>query len=153
MIRLTAARNAAWMTSPDMNGHRWAKEQLEKTIEMLKKYTKTPAQKKLAKIAFKDSDDWHYWCNIIGNKYINMVQYALRRVGKGKDLAVLVNIDGKHPMYKTAFLRYLEYLAATKDYKNWLAVEVRARSFMMSAEDAVARVNRYRDLLIEEFGS
>jgi hypothetical protein len=126
--------------------------QLEKTVEMLKKYTKTPAQKKLAKTAFVDSSDWHYWANSISDKYIAMVRYALRRVGKGQDLAVLQNIYRKHPLWKTPFLRYLEYVAATKDRDAWTKDRTPAyRMYGMTTEEATARANNYRDLLIGEF--
>lgn len=151
MIRLTVARHADFMTEQGMRGEVWAKEQLEKTIAMLKKYTKTPAQKKLAKIAFVDSADWHYWCNYISDKYIAMVRYALRRVGKGQDLAVLCNIDSKHAAWKTPFLRYLEFLAAKNDYKNWVEVEVRARRYFMPVEEAMRRVKKYHGVLTAEF--
>jgi len=151
MIRLTEARNAEWNTNQEMRGHTIAVHQLEKTVEMLKKYTKSAAQKKLAKIAFVDSTDWHYWANYISDKYIAMVQYALRRAGKGKDLAVLCNIDQKHPMWKTDFLRYLEYLAAKNDYKDWVKAEIRARRYYMPIEEATRRVDKYHTYLMEKF--
>ena len=151
MIRLTTARNADFMTDNGMMGFIYAQRQVAKTVEMLKKYTKSAAQKKLAKIAFVDSTDWHYWANYISDKYIAMVQYALRRAGKGKDLAVLCNIDQKHPMWKTDFLRYLEYLAAKNDYKDWVKAEIRARRYCMPVEEATRRVDKYHTYLMEKF--
>ena len=151
MIRLTTARNADFMTDNGMMGFIYAQRQVAKTVEMLKKYTKSAAQKKLAKIAFVDSPDWHYWANYVSDKYISLVQYALRRVGKGKDVDVLYNIYGKHALYKTPFLRYLEYLAAKNDYSGWKGQYIRSTSYLMSKDEATARAARYYQLLIKEF--
>jgi hypothetical protein len=46
----------------------------------------------------------------------------------------------------------LEYLAATKDYNSWLKDRTPTyRFYGMTTEEATARANNYRDLLIEEF--
>jgi hypothetical protein len=143
-----------WYQKPEMMGHRWAKESLDRLENVLNTYSKTKLQKWIIDVVFgtpseinKTKHEWHYFANNITKKDVANLQFALRRVDSSvKDgmYALLSSIEKKSGMLKSRLNWALETLAYKYDKDNYLKWYMTAYGMLgMEPKEAMDRFERY----------
>ena len=139
-----AATKADWYKTPEMMGHRWAIEMVDKIGEVVSKFGRTPKQKAVIKIISPiDSTDWHAFANQFTKKDLSRLQYVLRRIDKEGNKLELLRHD-KGGMIKDRLVWLLEYLAWKEDPKEFGKYYASPLvSFGMAPEDALRKSGEY----------
>ena len=143
-----------WYQKPEMMGHRWAIETLDKLESVLNTYSKSALQKWFIDKVFgtpqklqREKQSWHYFANNVTKKDIANIQYVLRRLDQAKKqgiYALLTNIDRKSSMAKSRMTWALEVLAYENDYDNYLKGYINTFGFYgMEPEEAKKRFEKY----------
>jgi len=122
-----------WYQKPEMMGHRWAIESLDRVEEIMNTYSKSKLQKwviaqvwgtpeEIKKIGLKKTEyTWHTFATNYTKKDAMLLQYTLRRVDKYKKNMsdLMYDISNKTGTLKTRLLWALEHLSYVLDKERY----------------------------------
>lgn len=146
-----AAFNADWYKNPEMTGHHWAIEMVDKIKAVIDKNGRTKNQRAVIKmIAPIDSTDWHTFSVQYSKKALARLQYVLRRIDKKGNKMELLRHD-KSGMLKDHLVWLLEYLAWKEEPERFYEYYARVYQFYgMSSEDAMKKAEDYINRLYKD---
>ncbi len=142
-----------WYQKPEMMGHRWAIESLDKVEEIINTYSKTKLQKWVISQVWGTPEElkktkytWHTFATNYTKKDAMLLQFTLRRVDKyKKNMADLLNdVSNKTGVLKSELIWALEHLSYTLDKEKYKEQYIRSMGWYgMSPEDADKRFEEY----------
>lgn len=135
----------SFYNKPEMVGHTWAKETVDRLETLFNKIVKTKKHKMFMDLLMDfESDDWNYFMNIT-KKDEQIYSYILRRIDKNTPYELLNWLDSKEGMMKSRLTHILEYLSyKSKDKDVYLRSYAKAFGFYGASEDeAKERFEKY----------
>jgi len=114
--------------NPEMVGETMAKEMVDMIENVAVKYRKSKMQKWLFDEIWDENGnyDWHHFQTYYSKKDLSRLQFALKRIDKLEPVELLHQINSRSGMLKDKLIWALEYLAYTKNKKEYEANYVKS---------------------------
>ena len=142
-----------WYQKPEMMGHRWAIESLDRVEEIINTYSKTKLQKWVISQVWgtpeeikKEKYTWNTFSTHYTKKDAMLLQFTLRRLDKYKKNMsdLLYDISNKTGVMKNELIWALEHLSYKLDTEKYKEQYIRDMGWYgMTPEDADKRFETY----------